>query len=67
MFGEAHLRHILSEYLFYFNEERAHQGVGNTRLRRFGEKEPPKELAEGLIVCRQRLGGLLKHFYRQAA
>jgi len=67
VFGEAHLRHILGEYVTYFNEERAHQGVGNTRLRRFGEQEPPKEIAEGEIVCRERLGGLLKHYYRQAA
>jgi hypothetical protein len=44
-----------------------HQGVGNTRLRRFGEKEPPNEIAEGEIHCRERLGGLLKHYYRQAA
>jgi len=36
-------------------------GVGNTRLRRFGEKEPPKEVTEGAIACRERLGGLLKH------
>jgi len=32
-----------------------------------GVKEPPIEIAEGAIVCRQRLGGLLKHYYRQAA
>jgi len=41
--------------------------VGNTRLRRFGEKEPPSEIAEGALKCRERLGGLLKHYYRQAA
>ncbi len=67
VFGEKHLRHIIGEYVTHYNEERAHQGVGNTRLRRFGEKEPPEELAEGAIVCRERLGGLLKHYYRQAA
>ena len=67
VFGEAHLRHILGNYETYYNEERAHQGVGNTRLRRFGEKEPPNEIAEGAIHCRERLGGLLKHYYRQAA
>jgi len=67
VFGEAHLRYILSNYETFYNEERAHQGVGNARLRRFGEKEPPTEIAEGAIVCRQRLGGLLKHYNRQAA
>ena len=40
---------------------------GNTRLHRFGEQEPPEEVAEGAIHCRQRLGGLLKQYYRQAA
>ena len=66
VFGEAHLRHILGEYVAYYNEERPHQGVGNARLRRVGEEEPPTEVAEGAIVCRQRLGGLLKHYHRQA-
>lgn len=67
VFGEDHLRHIIGEYTTFHNDERPHQGVGNTRLRRFGEKEPPTEIAEGTIHCRQRLGGLLKHYYRQAA
>lgn len=49
------------------HQEWAHPGVGNTRLRRFGEMEPSAEIAEGAIVCRQRLGGLLKLYYRQAA
>jgi hypothetical protein len=31
-----------------------------------GEKEPPKEVAEGAIQCQERLGGLLKHNYRRA-
>jgi len=29
--------------------------------------EPPSEIAEVAIVCRERLGGLLKHYYRQVA
>lgn len=41
--------------------------VDNTRLRRFAEKEPSKEFAIDAIHCRERLGGLLKHYYRQAA
>lgn len=36
VFGEAHLRHILGNYETYYNEERARQGVRNTRLLRFG-------------------------------
>jgi hypothetical protein len=30
-------------------------------------QEPPMEIAEGAIQCRELLGGLLKHYYRQAA
>jgi hypothetical protein len=29
--------------------------------------DQPPLIAEGAIHCRQRLGGLLKHYYRQAA
>jgi len=35
-------------------------------IHRLGEKEPPKEVAEGAIQCQERLGGLLKHNYRRA-
>ena len=67
VFGEKHLRHIVSEYVKFHNDERPHQGVGNARLRVIGAKEPPVENAEGEIVCAARLGGLLKHYCRRAA
>lgn len=66
-FGEASPRNAVRQFLEHYNAEGPHQGAGNTRLRRFGEKEPPEELAEGAIQCRERLGGLLKHYYRRAA
>ena len=67
VFGEAHLRYIVREYETWYNEERAHQGVGNVRLRQIGAEAPPVEVGQGAIVCRERLGGLLKHYHRQAA
>ena len=67
VFGEAHLRYILGQYETWFNEERAHQGVGNVRLRQIGAEAPPVEVGQGAVVCRERLGGLLKHYHRQAA
>ena len=67
VFGEKHLQHIVSQYVKFHNEERPHQGVGNTRLRLIGAKEPPVENAEGEIVCAARLGGLLKSYSRIAA
>lgn len=57
VFGEAHLRHILGENATFYNEERPHQGMGNARLRRFGEKAPPAKTAEGAIHCRPRWAG----------
>lgn len=59
--GESHLRHILKEYETHYNLERCHQGVGNVPL----TPEPPAP-ADGAINCRERLGGLLKHYYRKA-
>jgi hypothetical protein len=59
--GESHLRHILSEYETHYNLERCHQGVGNVPL--VPQLESP---ADGTIECRERLGGLLKHYYRKA-
>ncbi|HEV7222537.1 MAG TPA: hypothetical protein VGN42_07535 [Pirellulales bacterium] len=41
--------------------------MGNTRLGRFGEKQPPTEIAEGAVECRERLGGLLRYYHRQTA
>jgi hypothetical protein len=59
IFGEAHLRYCISEFVTHYHAERAHQGLGNTII------EPPPQ-GSGKIVCQERLGGLLK-FYRRAA
>jgi hypothetical protein len=46
-----------------YHEERPHQGLGNRRI------VPPihDPLTKGRVFCRQRLGGLLKSYYRKAA
>ena len=59
IFGEAHLRYCISEFVTHYHAERAHQGLDNTII------EPPPQ-GSGKIVCQERLGGLLK-FYRMAA
>ena len=59
-FGEASLRRAISEYLDHYHAERAHQGLGNERI------DERKIAAEGEIRCRERLGGILKHYYRAA-
>ena len=77
VFGEKHFDHIVSEYVRYFLEVRPHQGIGNVLLPRRNAESvkaaghavesatPPLVLAD--IQCERRLGGLLIHFYRQAA
>jgi putative transposase len=62
-FGEKHLRHVLSEFVTHYHEERPHQGLGNRRIVEPGTESPIK----GRIYCRERVGGLLKSYYRKAA
>src|SRR5439155_23994602 len=62
VFGEGHLRHLLREYVAHSKEERPQQGRDNLPL---GGTGP--DPGGGKVVCRERLGGLLKHFTRRAA
>ena len=61
VFVEKHFDYLVREYLEYYHQERPHQGLGNRLIS--GEPPPP---ADGEILCRTRLGGLLKHYYRAA-
>ena len=66
VFGEAHLRYLLDEFLQHYHLERPHQALGN---RPPSGADPPQALAPtlGEIECQERLGGLLKHYHRSAA
>ena len=61
--GERHLDYLLREYVDYYNHCRPHSACDHLPPCRDG---PPPE-AEGKILCESRLGGLMKHYYRQAA
>ena len=63
LFGEARVRHVIQQYAEYYNKERPHQGMGNRRLTE--PPDPPPR--DGPVLCRERLGGLLKSYFRQAA
>jgi transposase InsO family protein len=65
LFGEASLRHVLSNYAHHFHSERNHQGKANVIL----FPAPADRIGEssGEIRTRERLGGLLKFYYREAA
>jgi len=69
-FSRRHLDYILHIYTRFYNEHRPYQRVGNRVL----ELGDPLQLTQaestepiGRIGCYSELGGLLKHYYRQAA
>jgi putative transposase len=64
LFGEASLHHALTQYVEHFHHERNHQGKGNVLL--FPAVSHDTE-HKGLIRRRERLGGLLKYYAREAA
>jgi putative transposase len=64
LFGEASLRHALTEYVEHFHHERSHQGKGNVLLFSLARQ---RSQSKGPIQCRERLGGLLKYYAREAA
>jgi hypothetical protein len=65
LFGEVSLRRVLNEYLVHFHAERNHQGKGNVLL--FPTATQAKNRVDGSVVCKERLGGLLKYYHRDAA
>ena len=64
-FGEQSLWTAMREYLAHYHEERNHQGKDNLLLFPAADHDPTR--MEGDIQCRERLGGLLKYYYREAA
>ena len=61
--GERHLREAVSEYTTHYHLERNHQGLENRLI------EKPSDLpsTQGAVECRERLGGVLRYYYRKAA
>jgi transposase InsO family protein len=62
-FGEKSLRRTVTAFLEHYHSERNHQGLDNELI------EPGEEVGTvaGKIECRERLGGLLRYYYRDAA
>jgi len=60
--GESHLRELIREYIAHYHVERPHQGLGGMLI------QPSSDhAADGPLVKRERLGGLLNYYYREAA
>lgn len=67
VFGQKHFDHLISCYVEFYNSLRPHQSLANRPLSS-GWPESREPLAEGeQVVCRQRLGGVLRHYERVAA
>ena len=64
LFGESSLRRALQQYIVHYHEERNHQGKGNRIL--FPSRAEARR-SMGAVRCRERLGGLLKYYEREAA
>ena len=64
LFGEASLRHALTQYVAHFHHERNHQGKGHVLLFPMISHDTERQ---GPVQCRERLGGLLKYYDRAAA
>ncbi len=62
-FGEGSLRRAINQFLIHYHHERNHQGLGNRLI------DPQREIGslEGSVACRERLGGILRYYYRDAA
>jgi transposase InsO family protein len=62
-FGEKSLHAATLSYIAHYHAEGNHQGVGNQLL--IPDNEVNRTVGE--IECRERLGGLLRYYYRKAA
>ena len=63
LFGERAVQTAVVSFLGHYHQERKHQGVDNRLI------EPGEEVGgtAGEVVCRERLGGMLRYYCRKAA
>jgi transposase InsO family protein len=62
LLGELHLRAAVRAFMAHYHEERPHQGLGNKLI-----ASNTTVIGTGPLECRERLGGLLRFYYREAA
>ena len=65
LFGKRSLQRALQQYVVHYHEERNHQGKENLIL--FPKQTEARRKKEGVVRCRERPGGLLKYYEREAA
>jgi len=62
LLGERHVRAAVRAFLQHYHEERPHQGLGNELI-----APTTTVIGTGPITCRERLGGVLEFYDREAA
>ena len=60
--SDRHLRYVVGEFAKHYHLERNHPGIGNRLIVPPAAEVPVNENAP--ILCRERIGGLLRHYYR---
>ena len=71
VFGQEHMDLLVSEMVEHYHEERPHQAKDNALLSMTKSESrsgpPPDDEPIGKVTCKERLGGVLKHYSRDAA
>ena len=62
-FGEKSLRRALGQFEEHYHTERNHQGLDNNII----DFREDAASTNGAVQCRERLGGMLNYYYRDAA
>jgi hypothetical protein len=63
IFSESQLRRVIKNYISHYHGERPHQGLDNELI----EKSDAIGVPNGVIKRKERIGGLLSYYYREAA
>ncbi|QJE95719.1 integrase core domain-containing protein [Luteolibacter luteus] len=65
--GEGSLRRAVEEFCIHYHQERNHQGLENKLIEAdFGVSESV-DRCTAQLRCRERVGGLLRYYHREAA
>ena len=70
VFGEDHLRHLISTFVDYYHAKRSHRGLEHKRPGQISSSEKPEDVSSldgDSLVLREALGGALKWYERKAA
>ncbi len=72
VFGRAHMNYLCDQFRQHYELERPHQSLENELPRRVKKSgrwnsKHPDVIRIGELHCKERLGGLLKHYSRKAA